>query len=410
LLDFDFVNGVYRQDGVGANSAISNFITTTRASVGYADDQLGNWTSFSANTPRAVTPGGKGLLVEEARTNSIRNNSMQGAVVGSPGTLPTNWQTLNAGLTVSVVNLGTESGIDFIDVRFSGTTTSTVANIRFETNTQITAAQNNVWSGSLFAYLIGGSLTNITGGPFLSVYSRNSGGTALSEQDVLLSLTSASLGLKRATNVYTLPDATTARVSSGLSFNFSNGVAIDVTFRIGWPQLELGAFATSPIRTTNAAATRAADVVTVTNPPAFGSAYSFLAQATPQAPDSYAAAQNILNLDQSSNNNRTVLYRNSGTGFGFGNAASATYWNGPLGTSPVGVRAKLAAVFAPSDQAGAINGGTVLTNSLGTPILPTAIHIGSTAIGTQQIDGYIERIAVWPTTRLSNVNLQRVST
>jgi hypothetical protein len=45
--------------------------------------------------------------------------------------------------------------------------------------------------------------------------------------------------------------------------SFSAGVAIDITLRIGMPQLEQGAFATSVIPTTTATVTRATDVASI---------------------------------------------------------------------------------------------------------------------------------------------------
>ncbi|MFM6192892.1 MAG: hypothetical protein ACKPFF_10615, partial [Planktothrix sp.] len=70
-------------------------ITFTRASSGTYFDSNGVMQLASANTPRfdhnPNTKESLGLLIEEQRTNSIRNNTMQGAVAGTPGTLPTNW-------------------------------------------------------------------------------------------------------------------------------------------------------------------------------------------------------------------------------------------------------------------------------------------------------------------------------
>jgi len=46
--------------------------------------------------------------------------------------------------------------------------------------------------------------------------------------------------------------------------SYSSGVAIDVTIRVGLPQLEQGAFATSVIATSTTARSRSADVATMT--------------------------------------------------------------------------------------------------------------------------------------------------
>jgi len=62
------------------------------------------------------------LLLEPQRTNSIRNSTMVGAVAGNPGTLPTNWNVSGAvGLTRTIVGVGTELGLQYVDFRFNGT-------------------------------------------------------------------------------------------------------------------------------------------------------------------------------------------------------------------------------------------------------------------------------------------------
>jgi hypothetical protein len=78
------------------NPDVASLLTTTRASLAWSDDSIGVWRQFANNIPRITD---KGLLVEEARTNGIRNNSMQGAVVGTPGTPPTNWVPMASRLT-----------------------------------------------------------------------------------------------------------------------------------------------------------------------------------------------------------------------------------------------------------------------------------------------------------------------
>jgi len=47
-------------------------------------------------------------------------------VAGTPGTLPTNWGvSAPAGLATSVVGLGTENGLPYVDLRINGTATGT---------------------------------------------------------------------------------------------------------------------------------------------------------------------------------------------------------------------------------------------------------------------------------------------
>jgi hypothetical protein len=65
---------------------------------------------------------GNGIDAVILATNSIRNNTMVGAVAGTPGTFPTNWGLANgSALSYSVIGTGVDDEISYIDVRFFGT-------------------------------------------------------------------------------------------------------------------------------------------------------------------------------------------------------------------------------------------------------------------------------------------------
>lgn len=403
-LDFDFQNSRYFQQGIG--NSINALITTSRASTGYADDTPGNWTSFANNVARITN---KGLLVEEARTNSIRNNSMQDAVAGTPGTLPTNWVYITAGgLTSTIVAVGTANGVDYIDLKWAGTTTTTATRLATDAATQIAAVVGQAWAPSLFYALVGGSLTNISsiGNEFIV---RNAGGTILS---VVGNLFTPTATLQRNTpNATTIADATAAFVQQDIRLNHSIGVAVDITLRIGWPQLELGAFATSPIRTTSAAVTRAADVVTVTSPPVFGSAYTLFGKGAPNAPVGYGSNQTILQIDDGSNDNRSRIRRGSQAtslvqGIVVANtvatAITGLQWNALLSQ-------KVTLAKSNGNQGFAVNGTLIGTAAGDVPVGQIFVRIGAELTGTYW-SGYIERIALWPTTRLPNADLERITT
>ena len=69
--------------------------TFNRGSAGWCFDATGALVQVAADTPRfdydPITRARRGILLEEARTNTIRNPRAEGSAAGSPGSTPTNW-------------------------------------------------------------------------------------------------------------------------------------------------------------------------------------------------------------------------------------------------------------------------------------------------------------------------------
>jgi hypothetical protein len=220
------------------------------------------------NVPRLDYPlggavnGCPALLVEPAATNSIRNNSMVGAVAGLPGTLPTNFTEFTlAGLSREIVATGTESGIPYIDYRIFGNANSNATRfLAFESTTQIVASSGQRWTNSVYAKVV--SAPNPPSQYYLYIVERNAGGGSITSQVANISIGSS---LTRFELNSAPLGATTERVQPTISFLVSNGQAYDFTIRIGYPQMELGSVATSVIPTTTAAVTRSAEVISRTS-------------------------------------------------------------------------------------------------------------------------------------------------
>lgn len=265
-----FVFGAQLEAGAFATSYAPSVNTfTSRSTTGSYFDSVGVLQSAAINVARNTYNPAKlaaqpFLLLEEARTNSIRNNTMVGAVAGTPGTIPTNWDVAvsGTGITQQVIGTGTEDGITYIDIKFSGTGSgSSVPQIRPETTTQIVAATGQTWAASYYLRIVGGSTTGCIG-TFQQIWQeRDAAGVSLTTVGVTIAdPTTAALRTQRSILTRTLTDAGTARLTNRIQWTFTNGVAVDITLRIGLPQLEQGAFATSVIPTSTVALTRAADL------------------------------------------------------------------------------------------------------------------------------------------------------
>ena len=217
-------------------------------------------TTNRQNFPRIDYSLGSGnLLLEPQRTNSIRNNTMIGAVVGIPGTGPTNWDPVAvAGLTSEVVALGTENGLNYIDYKFSGTATGSIVRFLFESISQIAASNGQIWTSSVYGKIISGTFDSSAFG-FIQ---RNNVGLALAISSQSGTFTST---LNRIATTQTANQATIAYVQPFLDFYVTPSSSYNFTIRIAQPQMELGSYVTTPIPTSTASVTRLADSFTRNN-------------------------------------------------------------------------------------------------------------------------------------------------
>lgn len=410
----------YNYSGFGNASLIIDFtsggaldsrITFTRSTTGTYIDSAGVLQSAAINTHRfdynPTTLQSNGLFIEEQRTNSVRNSTMVGAVAGTPGTLPTNWSVVASGMAFNVIGTGTENGINYIDIQAVGTTTAGSSAVRFEATNQVSAVSGESWTGSFYIRQVSGAITNITtiGTNIFGRTAANAVNADSSTGSSFLSTISATnLSVARRKHSFALADATTAFVNTQLLLTHSVGVAIDITLRIGLPQLEKGAFATSVIPTTTAAATRAADVASInTLTPWFN--------ATEGTLYSEATLTNIVSFNTiaslsdgtSANSMRTVQW-NDGTDRPFsiatGGVTQANYFNtGQIGT------AKYAGAYKLNDVNASKNGSIGITDTTATIPVVTALWLGQTGSSLFLLNGYLKIIKYYPR-RLTNAELQ----
>ena len=265
--------------------------TYSRASNATYFNSSGVLTVASADVARVdYAPSGlalRGLALEPSRTNWVRNSIASATVAGTPGTLPTTWSGgTQTSVTRQIVGAGTEDGIEYIDIRWAGNGGEAAFELALDGGTHASAANGQVWVGTVFLKLVAGSFTGLGGtGPRIYEFP----GVNQTTTDIRSVVTGAALRTQRI-------QVTRTNVNAGTTFEqmrfliTPSATAWDFTLRFGLPQLELGNTITSPIKTSGVTVTRAADRLTydlAANAPWF------------QSPNGYAYSVEFLSASNS---------------------------------------------------------------------------------------------------------------
>ena len=356
----------------------------------------------------------RGLLLEDQRTNGVRNSTMQGAVPGSPGTLPTNWLLGgSAAVTPQVVGTGTENGVPYIDLRLVGTTTSVLLALLPETTTAIAAANGQAWTSSVYLRLVAGSLSNINSVQLSTNETTAAGASVRTNFGPLWTVTTVSLAAQRFVYSVTLTGGgTVGAVHQRINFNVPSGVAIDATFRIGAPQMEQGDFPTSYIPTTGAAVVRSIDSCLI--PPANMSPWF--------APPGGSWFAEFDYLDSTPANSRVIARPNVGgstTPFAV-NAAQAIFQYDGVGlatanSGTANTTVRSASTWTTGQAKICLNGGAVASaaNLVSGYGLFATFGVGfmscSVALATDNTSGHIRRVQYYPRV-LADAEMQTLTT
>jgi len=208
-------------------------------------------TFYDADVPR-FTGSAQRLLIEGQRTNGFGNPRLEDAVAGSPGIPPTTTGvSFLQGLSSEIVGTGVEDNIPYIDLRFFGTATGGEGSryLLFNAPTNgLDISNNKVSTFSAYVKLQGGSLDQISN-VRLNLAGRDASNVEVPFQgaQTYFTPTNAALGEQRRVVTWTPSDLSVLYGAWAVDILRGATATVDVTLRIGLPQHELGAFASSPI-------------------------------------------------------------------------------------------------------------------------------------------------------------------
>jgi hypothetical protein len=249
----------------------------TRASPKWVYDRTGTLVEVPANTV-GVTYDPADLskapwaLVESAAINRIRNNTMQGAVVGtlgSGGAIPTFWQTdFGANQKMEILDIQPDgTGFAYMDVRLYSAASDRGYLAIYPEPTHSSSSLNSAvvaegqaWYFSQYIKHINGVLPNNVQ---MTVRAVNGAGAGISDSaSGPLNIAGVNAPIRMTRQSISMPStpAGTARLDCFLIIFITPGQPYDFTLRIGLPQVQRDRI-DSPIKTSGSAVTRAADVV-----------------------------------------------------------------------------------------------------------------------------------------------------
>ncbi|MCO5129836.1 MAG: hypothetical protein M9932_04635 [Xanthobacteraceae bacterium] len=373
----------------------------TRASGGTMLGSAGNLIEFAAGAPRITDLG---MATERNGTNFIRNPRFEGAVPGSPGTLPTfmGW-VAPAGITREVVGVGSENGIPGIYLRIFGTTTAAgPAALYFEYGGVISALVNDTITSSVY-------LKSVAGTPIPLRLISNEYDSAVTYLAGGFSTFTPAPVLQRTTYIRTLSSPIVSSVSQTIAAQLASGQTIDFTFFVGGPQCEKAPFASSlilPPAGSPAQSTRAVDSLKRTR--SSPAALSKLIRARTAPGIDSSRRQYLWMFDDTTSNNQLYLARYVDRTMNFRcTSGGSIQFNINLGEVGDNTDVALAFRATGNDFAVCLNGGTVVTNT-SAAMPPGLVREWLSLPGTTDWDGLVSINAEFKDL-LTNQDLQRLT-
>jgi hypothetical protein len=394
-------------------TTLDSRITFTRASGATYFDSSGVLQTAASGVARfdhnPTTLAPLGLLIEEQRTN---------LVTYSEDFANAAWTKTRSSITANTIVApdGTLTGDKLVE--------NTDNNTHLIVSNAPSLSSGTVYAVTVFAKaaertnfaLQLGTGSEAFGASVPFAYFNLSNGTTSGASSATATMTSIGNGWYRCSLVTI---AATATAATSVRIKLANSTPSDSYTGDGFSgifiwgaQLEAGAFPTSYIPTVAAAATRNADVASMT-----GTNFSSW----------YRADEGTVYVDSPANSSAsnitalTISDNTSSNRFFIGTGGNNTVWNPFVITSGVGVATltqsnlyppqtnpKIVLAYQVDNFAASVSGNTAVTDTSGALPVVNRLYIGASATGGANLNGTIRKIAFYPT-RLSNAQLQALT-
>lgn len=189
----------------------------------------------------------------------------------------------------------------------------------------------------------------------------------------------------------TFANASTARVTNDIVIPYSSGAAIDITLRIGLPQLEQSAVMGPVVKTTGTAASSTADVWDITS---LTAGINNIKTLYFRGRTSASGTRGIASLNDNTSSNRLELSTSGTTAKATAVTSGSTVADLSGGTIAASTTFRLAVRLDTDSYALSLNGGAVVTDTTGARAVVDRLFIGRDQAGNY-MNGYLEEMAGW---------------
>ncbi len=402
VLDYDFANQRYW------NSGASTALNVTRATAATCTSSNGALTYVTTTLP-CITD--RGLQVWQASTNLLLQSQFAAT-----------WSATRSTLTANAVT-SPDATVDAATLIEDATATST--HLTTQAITKAASAlsytfsvygkssstrridmqlDDNAGNGAIMSCDLAGQQVGVAGaGVGVAFTTITSAVEAYSNGWTRCRLTATTNTATDLNAVVFLDNGTgTAAVSNSYSGDGASGATI---FGAQLEQNTALVVPTPYIPTTVASATRNQDSIAIAGFPVSNGTYTVFAQGVPRSATTFTGTQDLLQIDDGTNQNRTFIFRSLSTALP---AATVAYAGSATGLSSanlnasvaqaIGASGKYIVAVSNSSQAASYGGRVPVTGSQsGVMQPPVVIRAGTSNTPSIPWNGEIQRITLWPT-------------